>query len=58
MPPLVRDPNDTAQISDPTDTDDKVCYNQAALMKRYDFIAEIIGAMEKLGWGPYYFMYE
>jgi hypothetical protein len=29
-----------------------LCGTQAALMKRYDFIAEMISAMDKLGWGP------
>lgn len=47
------DANDTSQLSDPTDTDPKACYDQAALMKRYDFIAELVSAMEELGWGPY-----
>ena len=47
------DPSDTAQLSDPTDTSPKPCYDQAALMKRYDFISEMVTAMEALGWGPY-----
>jgi glutamine synthetase len=47
------DADDTSQLSDPTDTAAKPCYDQAALMKRYDFIAELVSAMEALGWGPY-----
>jgi glutamine synthetase len=45
-------PEGTA-ISDPADTAAKPCYDQAALMRRYDIITEICDAMEELGWGPY-----
>ena len=31
----------------------KPCYDQPALMRRYDVIAEICDAMVGLGWGPY-----
>eukprot|EP01047_Picozoa_sp_COSAG01_P101400 COSAG01_NODE_31142_length_603_cov_0.672619_1_plen_150_part_10 len=42
-----------AQLGDPGDNAEKPCYDQAALMKRFDVIAEITTAMETLGWGPY-----
>ena len=46
------DPSGTA-ISDPRDIDAKPCYDQSALMRRYDVISEICDAMLDLGWGPY-----
>lgn len=42
-----------ADISDPRDIDPKPCYDQSALMRRYDVVAEICDAMQALGWGPY-----
>ncbi|MGB1006593.1 MAG: type III glutamate--ammonia ligase, partial [Thalassobaculaceae bacterium] len=44
---------DGAALSDPYDTAAKPCYDQQALMRRYDVIAEICDAMGALGWGPY-----
>ena len=44
---------DGSGISDPNDTQEKPCYDQAALMRRYDVIAEICDAMITLGWEPY-----
>lgn len=44
---------DGSAIGDPRDTQDKPCYDQMALMRRYDVIAEICEAMGELGWGPY-----
>ena len=44
---------DGASISDPADTQDKPCYDQQALMRRYDVISEICDAMIGLGWEPY-----
>ncbi len=44
---------DGRQISDDMDTASKPCYDQQALMRRYDVIAEICDAMLELGWGPY-----
>ncbi|MEE3070568.1 MAG: type III glutamate--ammonia ligase [Pseudomonadota bacterium] len=41
------------QISDSFDTADKPCYDQQAVMRRYDVIAEICDYMLELGWGPY-----
>ncbi len=46
------DPEGT-DISDPRDIDPKPCYDQSALMRRYEVIAEICDAMQTLGWGPY-----
>lgn len=40
-------------ISDPFDTAEKPCYDQQAVMRRYDVIAEICDYMLELGWGPY-----
>ncbi|WP_342148847.1 type III glutamate--ammonia ligase [Methylorubrum sp. SB2] len=42
--------------SEPADTADKQikpCYDQSALMRRYDVITEICDAMLSLGWKPY-----
>ena len=44
---------DGSDISDPRDTQSKPCYDQSALMRRYDVISEICGHMDTLGWGPY-----
>ena len=40
-------------ISDAADTQVKPCYDQQALMRRFDVISEICDAMRSLGWGPY-----
>ena len=40
-------------LSDLRDIQEKPCYDQAALMRRYDVISEICDCMIKLGWGPY-----
>ena len=40
-------------ISDGADKQKKPCYDQSALMRRYDIISEICDAMLALGWGPY-----
>ncbi|PBC00691.1 type III glutamate--ammonia ligase [Mesorhizobium sp. WSM3860] len=44
---------DGKQISDEYDTASKSCYDQQAVMRRYDVIAEICDAMLDLGWQPY-----
>ena len=44
---------DGQAISDPADTAVKPCYDQQAVMRRYDIIAEICDAMLALGWKPY-----
>jgi glutamine synthetase type III len=41
------------RISDPKDTQEKPCYDQSALMRRYDVIAEICDSMIAMGWGAY-----
>jgi glutamine synthetase len=41
------------QISDPFDTAEKPCYDQQAVMRRYDVVREICDYMLELGWGPY-----
>ncbi|WP_231711134.1 type III glutamate--ammonia ligase [Xanthobacter dioxanivorans] len=40
-------------ISDTSDTAEKPCYDQSALMRRYEVIKDICDAMLKLGWGAY-----
>ena len=40
-------------IADPRDTQSKPCYDQSALMRRYDLIKEICDCMIEMGWGPY-----
>jgi glutamine synthetase type III len=45
-------PDGTA-IADPADTATKPCYDQSALMRRYEVITEICDAMLALGWEPY-----
>ena len=42
-----------SMISDEKDTASKPCYDQQALMRRYDIIAEICDYMLELGWGAY-----
>lgn len=44
---------DGKAISDEYDTADKPCYDQQALLRRYDVIAEICDHMLALGWKPY-----
>lgn len=44
---------DGSTISDDRDTQEKPCYDQSAVMRRYDVIAEICDTMTELGWGPY-----
>jgi glutamine synthetase type III len=40
-------------IADPADTQEKPCYDQLALMRRYELIGPVLAAMEQLGWAPY-----
>ncbi|NIR29832.1 MAG: type III glutamate--ammonia ligase [Gammaproteobacteria bacterium] len=44
---------DGTTISDERDVQEKPCYDQSALMRRYDVISEICDYMGQLGWGPY-----
>ncbi|MEM7074376.1 MAG: type III glutamate--ammonia ligase [Pseudomonadota bacterium] len=45
-------PDGTA-LSDEYDTAEKPCYDQQAVMRRYDVVREICDYMLDLGWGPY-----
>ena len=44
---------DGSKTSDEYDTAEKPCYDQQALLRRYDVIAEICDYMLELGWNPY-----
>ncbi|CAN5320672.1 type III glutamate--ammonia ligase [soil metagenome] len=44
---------DGQAIADTADSQEKPCYDQLALMRRYDVITEICDAMLELGWKPY-----
>jgi glutamine synthetase type III len=44
---------DGSSVSDSADTQAKPCYDQQALMRRYDIITEICDCMLALGWQPY-----
>jgi glutamate---methylamine ligase len=44
---------DGKQVSDPYDTAEKPCYDQQAVMRRYDVIAEVCDYMLELGWEAY-----
>jgi glutamine synthetase len=44
---------DGTTISDTGDHQAKPCYDQQALMRRYDVISEICDSMLELGWNPY-----
>lgn len=44
---------DGSAVSDRDDQQSKPCYDQQALMRRYDVITEICDSMLALGWEPY-----
>ncbi|MPT21675.1 MAG: type III glutamate--ammonia ligase, partial [Starkeya sp.] len=44
---------DGSKISDAADNATKPCYDQSALMRRYEVIKEICDSMLTLGWRPY-----
>ncbi|MGB3148463.1 MAG: type III glutamate--ammonia ligase [Paracoccaceae bacterium] len=44
---------DGEQVSDPYDTAEKPCYDQQAVMRRYEVIAEVCDYMLDLGWEAY-----
>lgn len=44
---------DGSAIADQADNAEKPCYDQQALMRRYDVITEICDVMLELGWQPY-----
>ena len=53
MPEFFLISQDGSKISDEFDAAEKPCYDQQALMRRYDVIAEICDHMLSLGWKPY-----
>lgn len=44
---------DGVEVSDPFDSAVKPCYDQQAVMRRYEVIKEICDSMLELGWEPY-----
>ncbi len=44
---------DGTGVTDERDTQEKPCYDQSTLMRRFDVIGEICTTMTQLGWGPY-----
>ena len=44
---------DGESIADARDIQSKPCYDQSALMRRYELIKEICDSMIELGWSPY-----
>ena len=44
---------DGSKIADSRDIQSKPCYDQSALMRRYDLIKEICDSMISMGWNPY-----
>ena len=44
---------DGSAIADSADIQTKPCYDQQALMRRYELISEICNCMQILNWGPY-----
>ena len=44
---------DGERIADARDIQSKPCYDQSALMRRYELIKEICDSMIELGWSPY-----
>ncbi|MDF0519284.1 type III glutamate--ammonia ligase [Bradyrhizobium yuanmingense] len=44
---------DGREVCDTADRQTKPCYDQQALMRRYDVISELCDAMLELGWQPY-----
>jgi len=44
---------DGSAIADTKDIQSKPCYDQSALMRRYDLIKEICDCMIEMGWDPY-----
>ena len=44
---------DGKNLSDEYDTAAKPCYDQQAVMRRYDVVREICDYMLEMGWGPY-----
>lgn len=40
-------------INDALDSQEKPCYDQSSLLRKYHIVSEICDAMLELGWGPY-----
>jgi glutamine synthetase len=40
-------------LADGADQQSKPCYDQLALMRQLPLVAQLVGAMDTLGWGPY-----
>jgi len=47
------DAGDGIRIADRRDTQAKPCYDQSALMRRFDVVSAVCDSMLALGWGPY-----
>jgi len=45
--------SDGTAVADEFDTEEKPCYDQAALMRRYEVIKQICDGMIEMGWNPY-----
>jgi len=45
--------SDGSGLADTQDTQSKPCYDQTALMRRYEVISQICDSMITLGWNPY-----
>lgn len=41
------------RVADRSDSQEKPCYDQLALMRQYPLIGPLLDSMEQLGWGPY-----
>ncbi|ESR25666.1 type III glutamate--ammonia ligase [Lutibaculum baratangense] len=44
---------DGKDVCDTADRQAKPCYDQSALMRQYEVVAEVSDVMSQLGWGPY-----
>ena len=44
---------DGSAVADAADHQEKPCYDQLALMRRYSLIGPLLSHMQELGWGPY-----
>ena len=45
--------SDGKSVADPLDHQSKPCYDQQALIRQFDLIAEICDALDVMGWEPY-----
>jgi glutamine synthetase type III len=44
---------ESGAVADRHDSQEKPCYDQLALMRRYPLISSLLDGLEQLGWGPY-----